>query len=412
MVHSATSQCHDTTPSVCVRPSSGARLRESFRLSEAVVAELKSSQSVQRLVELQHLTRELTLEESEYELVQHALRGARSRLGFDRLAVYLREGETVCGTVGTSERGDLVDERGYRAQFSDLPEREMLEKAFSEPDYFAAQEGVELCIGKRVAGRGWNALASLWARDEAIGWIACDNLVTAAPWSPFELDLLKLFAAALASAIVQKRLERRLRQSNRELQARVREQSEELVEVGRKLERSQEGLEKLSRVDALTGVFNRRAFDESLLSEWGRCARESAELSIVLIDVDRFGAYNERFGAAEADLVLKRVADTLGRCAKRPGDLLARSGSDEFVLLLPKTGQLGAGRFAELCREAVFDLNIEHPDSQQSQRLTVSVGVATARPPRGSAQACFEAADSGQVDGKRRGGNRVVHHRE
>lgn len=404
-------------PTELHRPSAGSNAPPANevsppRLLESEIPDTQVSEALRRLVCLHELTREMSRDDREHPLILGAVRGARERLGFDRLAVYLRDGDMVRGSVGTSQQGELVDERGYCENIQDLAEREMLEKAFHERDYSATQEGVELCIGNRVVGRGWNALVALWADDRALGWIACDNLLTGAPWSPFQLDLLKMFGAALASAIVRSREKDKLCQRNRELDARVKQKAEELSEVKAELARSEGEVESLSRVDGLTGVANRRAFEASLLAEWGRCARESAELSVVQIDVDRFGAYNERFGHAAGDLLLKQVAETLARCAKRPGDLLARCGGDEFVLLLPKTGQLGAGRFAEQCRQAIFDLEIAHPDSTELQRLTISVGVATACPPRGSAQACLQAAESGLFDAKRRNGNRVVHHRE
>src|SRR5207302_7100922 len=112
----------------------------------------------------------------------------------------------------------------------------------------------------------------------------------------------------------------------------------ELLEVTRQLRDANHRLERLSTQDPLTGIANRRSFQTTLSREWGRAVREAAPVSLVMIDVDHFKGYNDRYGHPRGDEVLRKVAQTLRGQLKRPGDLLARYGGEEFVSLLTHTG--------------------------------------------------------------------------
>lgn len=132
-------------------------------------------------------------------------------------------------------------------------------------------------------------------------------------------------------------------------------------------------------VDGLTGVHNRRHFDEQLASEWGRSVRHATALSIVLLDVDFFKRFNDRYGHQAGDDCLRRVAQTLRSGVKRPGDLIARYGGEEFVCLLPDTPLAGALEFARQLGQLVFDQQITHTGSSVAAVVTVSAGVASTR---------------------------------
>jgi diguanylate cyclase (GGDEF)-like protein len=132
-------------------------------------------------------------------------------------------------------------------------------------------------------------------------------------------------------------------------------------------------------VDGLTGVFNRRHFDEHLAAEWGRAVRAGTALSVVLIDVDFFKRYNDHYGHQAGDDCLRRVAAALKAGIKRPGDLLARYGGEEFVCLLPDTPLAGALELARQLGAAVHELQIEHADSTAAPVVTVSLGVCCKR---------------------------------
>ena len=148
-------------------------------------------------------------------------------------------------------------------------------------------------------------------------------------------------------------------------------------------------------MDGLTAVRNRRYFDECLASEWARAVRNNSELSIVLLDVDFFKRYNDRYGHQAGDDCLRRVAAALHQELKRPCDLVARYGGEEFVCLLPETPLEGAMAVAHKLGDAVAALEIEHADSAAAPVVTVSLGVC-AKPPQegGSASALMRAADA------------------
>jgi len=181
-----------------------------------------------------------------------------------------------------------------------------------------------------------------------------------------------------------------------------------LEEVNAALKQANEKLEVLSSTDSLTGLANRRAFDTRMRTEWLRAVREHCRLSLVVADVDFFKAYNDTYGHPEGDECLKRIAEVLGRAARRPGDLAARFGGEEFVLLLPNTEPAGAEEVAKRVLAEVQALSIAHPGSCVSAVVTVSLGVASMIPARGDhPQILISAADDALYRAKSAGRNRV-----
>lgn len=144
------------------------------------------------------------------------------------------------------------------------------------------------------------------------------------------------------------------------------------------LKRHRDHLTSLAYIDGLTGVANRRRFDEYAAVEWRRARRHRRPVSLVIVDVDEFKHYNDRYGHLQGDACLKRVAMALRRLVGRPADLLARYGGEEFVCILPETEADGAGQLAERMRAAVEDLGIEHAGAGAAGCVTVSIGVASA----------------------------------
>jgi diguanylate cyclase (GGDEF)-like protein len=180
------------------------------------------------------------------------------------------------------------------------------------------------------------------------------------------------------------------------------------LKLTQRLEELNQMLQRLSSLDGLTGVANRRHFDLVLKQEWRRAIRDATPLSLILIDVDFFKAYNDTYGHQMGDECLKRVADSLKGVLKRPTDLIARYGGEEFVVLLPKTGIEGTSALAEEMRTAVEALRIAHARSQVTDRVTISLGVATIVPNRDSSSTeLITEADRALYGAKQEGRNRV-----
>ncbi|NDY43219.1 diguanylate cyclase [Dissulfurirhabdus thermomarina] len=181
-----------------------------------------------------------------------------------------------------------------------------------------------------------------------------------------------------------------------------------LKESERRLEESNAALERLSTLDGLTGIANRRRFDEALAREWRRAARDGHELGLVLLDIDHFKAYNDTYGHLEGDDCLKQVAAAVEKAMRRPGDLAARYGGEEFAAILPETGIDGARKRAEAIRAAVEALGIPHEASPVADHVTVSLGAAAAAPGKGGGpEDLIQQADAGLYAAKEGGRNRV-----
>ncbi len=164
--------------------------------------------------------------------------------------------------------------------------------------------------------------------------------------------------------------------------------------------------------DGLTGIANRRRLDETLDLEWRRASRDRRPLSLLMIDVDCFKAYNDRYGHQQGDHVLRAVAAAITRSVRRPGDLVARYGGEEFAVLLADTAASGTAGLAEKVRAAVEGLGIAHADNLSAACVTVSVGTATSHPGHQdigvSQETLVAAADAALYGAKRAGRNRVL----
>lgn len=175
------------------------------------------------------------------------------------------------------------------------------------------------------------------------------------------------------------------------------------------LKRYKDILKRDSRVDGLTRIPNRRRFDEAFAEEKDRAIRRQEPLAILMIDLDLFKSYNDTYGHLHGDDVLKLVAKTLYHALQRPGDLVARWGGEEFVVLLPQTDLEGAMHVAERLRLAILDLQIPHKASDLGKSLTISVGVAVSNidDPK-SYNKLLQWADEAVYRAKDAGRNKVI----
>ncbi len=143
------------------------------------------------------------------------------------------------------------------------------------------------------------------------------------------------------------------------------------------LEESNRTFEALSITDGLTGIANRRRFDEALTQEHARHARSGAELSLILLDIDLFKSFNDCYGHVAGDECLRQVAQVMADCVARPADLVARYGGEEFACILPETDSSGAVAIAEKIRRGIMARAIPHKGSKVADCVTASLGVAT-----------------------------------
>ncbi len=178
-----------------------------------------------------------------------------------------------------------------------------------------------------------------------------------------------------------------------------------------RLEVANAELIRLATTDGLTGIANRRRFDEVLEQEWSRAAREELPLSLLLLDVDWFKLFNDRYGHQDGDACLHAVAQAVAACVERPADLVARYGGEEFVVLLPDTDAQGAAILAERVRCAIVSLGLPHEDNApHGGIITASIGSATlvAASSAGGPADLITAADRMLYEAKRSGRNRVA----
>ncbi len=185
--------------------------------------------------------------------------------------------------------------------------------------------------------------------------------------------------------------------------AKIRERTLERIVDERTVQ-----LQRLARYDGLTDLANHRTFYETFQKEWAVAGREKKPLSVITVDIDFFKPFNDTFGHQEGDECLRKVAQALRAQVRRPADLAARTGGEEFFILLPGTDRDGALAMAENIRSAIADLAIPHPASSVASVVTVSLGVATmVPPPTTEASQFISRADQALYDAKRLGRNRI-----
>jgi diguanylate cyclase (GGDEF)-like protein len=176
----------------------------------------------------------------------------------------------------------------------------------------------------------------------------------------------------------------------------------------RELSRAHERLQQLSRSDGLTGLFNRRHFQEYYQHVWERAQYDHSPVSVLMLDVDHFKKYNDRYGHPAGDECLRQVAHLLESLLRRPGDMVARYGGEEFIAVLPGADAAAAATVAERVRQGLEALQMRHEASPSGSVVTLSVGVATCRADfLIKDSALLAAADEALYQAKNAGRNRV-----
>jgi diguanylate cyclase (GGDEF)-like protein len=245
------------------------------------------------------------------------------------------------------------------------------------------------------------------------GWGPVQRLLTInvrAPWRQFGfanlMSIVGLSRINLASA---DKRNNKLKQTNIELEQRVRERTIEVDSVNQELQRVNRELERVSFTDSLTNVANRRAFDDLLMREFRRAKRTGFPLSLILLDIDSFKLYNDNYGHQQGDSALKSVAQVLEETLRDAGDVVARYGGEEFAVLLPETDTVGAGAVAERLRVAVEGLQLPHEYALVGKVISISAGVGTLiLQEESSISELVSLADQALYRAKRSGRNRWV----
>lgn len=218
-----------------------------------------------------------------------------------------------------------------------------------------------------------------------------------------ELALRRQMEAELQA--IRDELEQRVSERTQALEAR----NAELMQLRLALETANQRLKRLVAVDALTGIANRRHFDRALDREIRRARREGLPLSLIFLDLDEFKRFNDTYGHARGDEVLRQVAHTLDETFRRGGDLVARYGGEEFAVVLPGIDGRRAELYAERLRRRIWRLSIGHDASTIADRITISGGVATLS--KGmivSPDELLQAADKALYRAKCQGRNRIA----
>lgn len=196
-----------------------------------------------------------------------------------------------------------------------------------------------------------------------------------------------------------------LEQKTEELDAKIAQ----LERVQMELERSNKKLQALSAIDGLTGLANRRCFDDTFLKEWKASTRSHKPLSLIIVDIDHFKPYNDYYGHLAGDEALKRVAAALSDTLRRPEDIACRYGGEEFTVILPGTDEDGAEEVAGRIMEAIRELGVVHEASPSGDTVTVSMGIATFIPGANDYPSILlEAADKALYQAKETGRGKYV----
>ncbi len=271
--------------------------------------------------------------------------------------------QAAVGIAHVAPDGSLLNMNRRCVEILGYPAGELVRLKFGDithPDDLVTDWALvrELLNGERAT---YSMEKRYFTKDKRLVWANLTvSLVRKADGSP------DYFISVIEDITPRKKVEEERDALIAQLEERVRERTAEL--------------ERLSMTDALTGIANRRSFDRYFESEWNRAVRTRQPLSLILVDIDLLKELNDSRGHSAADEAIKAVAQCLQSVAKRSTDLAARIGGDEFALILPDTSLEGALKIAEKVQAGVDSLDIHHPRSPVSTRITVSQGAVTAMP--------------------------------
>jgi len=359
-------------------------------LGVAMEARLTRARKLADVIE--QLNRGLTLA----DVLDHIFDGFRGIIPFDRIGCALIEadGLTARSVWARSEASHLELGVDYTAPLAGSSLQTIIDtgepRILNDLEAYLVEHPESASTAKIVAeGIRSSLTCPLLANDRPVGFLffsSCNR----ATYRDSHVDLFRQIAGPVALGVERSRLH------------------QEVLDTQRQLEAANVRLEQLARRDPLTGVANRRTFDEQLGREWRRAARSDAPLSLLMIDIDAFKRYNDTFGHQQGDQALRQVAEVLQGVARRAGDWVARYGGEEFAVLLAGTDVTAAAVVAERLRRGVEALAINSPNSPVAPQVTVSIGVASSTVRPGTeVEQLVALADAALYDAKRAGRNCV-----
>ncbi|HEY9881924.1 MAG TPA: diguanylate cyclase [Leptolyngbyaceae cyanobacterium] len=390
---------------------------EILKAKKTAEAAILAQQQAEKII-LQQTEREILLRKTTQRIHQSldlscfleiAVEEIRQHFRADRVGIFKFHpdsaysiGEFIVESVApgfSSALGKLVQDRHFSKRFAMAYQNGRIQ-ATSDVDAVDLQECHRILLA-RFQIRA-NLVMPLLKAGALWGLLCVHQCSSPREWQPSEIDFSQQIANQLAIAIQQADLFEKLQKELAE-----REQAEaRLKEINEELSQATHLLEGLVNTDGLTRIANRRCFDDRLEQEWLRLCREKKPLSILLFDVDYFKRYNDCYGHQLGDDCLIKIAQATQQVVQRPPDLMARYGGEEFVALLPDTPLKGAIAVAENIHRAIWALTIPHQDSEVSDRITISLGIATEVPTaQRSAANLVHQADQALYRAKQQGRN-------
>lgn len=338
---------------------------ERQRIKDKLLKQVEREQLMGRMIE--RIRNSLALQ----EILQTTVQEVRQFLKTDRVLIYRCPSQEQGMIFAESVKEDR-NQRSCRT-IEDI----LIYSTFEEANLEADQ--LDLMINSLVEAV---LTVPIWEitpnnADQLWGQLIAQDYSRSRQWRDEEIDFLRQLANQLAIAIQQSELYQKL--------------------------------EERSILDGLTGVANRRQFDQVLDNEWQRLAREGKPLSLIMCDVDFFGKYNNVYGHPAGDACLQQIAQVLEQASRRPADVVARYGGEEFALILPDTNADGVLQVAQQILEQIRMLNLPHSGSTVSQYVTLSLGIATIVPKVDqNATTLIESADQALLQAKIEGRDRIV----
>lgn len=348
----------------------------------------------------------MSSQKSALEICHVAVQLALEQLKLDRVAIFLTDnnGKTQHGTYGTDINGNIVNETYFKGP---VPNSDLTLQAINKSNHLAVEDPAPLYHDGKIVGHGWNAVLQLRSADKVVGFMTADNLIKHRPLTGHLKQLIRLFGANLAELLARKRTEEALYQLNNELECKVKSRTAELAKANTTLENANDKLAKLSLVDGLTGVANRRCFDIEIERAWNKACRTGGSISVVMLDADNFKSYNDHYGHVTGDECLKSIAQVLTSSYRRAGELVARYGGEEFVILISDASNKRVVELTDRAINKLAKLNIEHLKSEFGF-VTISAGIASADADhKNEFMTIIQDADSALYEAKALGKNQL-----